>query len=446
MLRLTLRIVVLLMMIPTAVSADLLDYDPTSGDWTGLTRLINAAGTVGVTLTPSETLDFRDLDPTKPLVIIYPQQRLDVPNLIRYVADGGRILLADDFGESEELLDRLEVRRIVSDPGNLPHDTFAESNVALPIITARGRHDLLDGVDRVVANHPSVITNTGGPVLRYDGGGGFVYDMNLGDGKVIVVADASIFINQMLGEADNEMFAANALRYICRGEPVCEVQLLTKRFEQVGTYSDSILDFGDGRSIDALNDLLREILDALPGGQFLYWMTLLLGFGLAVYLGTVLPVRRTRPYSAYVSDFLGGVPSPQSEFDWNVSRFGGGSRTMNYALPMAILKEIFEELFLEALDQWPSRAEERPDVQQLGQMFADRYMNGRSATERARVQADVVGLLATFAQIPPRPRVFLDNDTHFGEGDLLEHHRRSIHILKIMGLADEYQRRTRGIV
>ncbi len=436
----------LLTAMPALAGADLLDYDPDSPDWTGLSRFIDAGRTVGVTLTPTQTLDFRDLDPEQPLVILYPQEPLDVPNLIRFVSDGGRILLADDFGESEALLDRLEIQRVLTDPGNLPHTTYAGGNVALPIITARGRHDLLEGVGHVVANHPSVITNVGGPVLRYDSGGGFVYDMNLGDGKVVVVADASLFINRMLGEADNEVFAANALRYICRDNPSCAPRLLTKRFAQVGSYRDSMLDLGDGRSVDAINEALKQILDALPDGEFLYWMSLLLGLGLAVYLGTVFPIRKTRPYSAYVSDFLGAIPSPQSEFDWNVSRFGRGSRTMNYALPMAILKEIFEELFLDALGHWPSRAQERPDVQALGELFADRYLVGRTQDDRNAAKADVVRLLATFAQIPPRPRVFLDNDTHFGEADLLEHHRRAIHVLKIMGLADEYQRRTRGNV
>lgn len=444
--RLLLLLFSLVTLLSAPAAADLLDFDPQSADWTGLSRFIDAGRTVGVTVTPTDTLDYRQLNPDEPMIIVYPQQPVDVQNLIRYVADGGRVLLADDFGESEDLLARLEIQRVVSDPGNLPHDTYANGNVALPIITAHGRHDLLTGVDQIVANHPSVISNVGGPVLRYDEGGGFVYDMNLGQGKVIVVADASIFINQMLAEADNEVFAANALRYICRDKPICEAHLYTKQFSQVGAYSDSFFDFNNGASVDAMNDLLKAIVDSLPAGQFLYWMTLLLGFGLAVYLGTVFPVRRTRPYSAYVSDFLGAIPSPQSEFDWNVSRFGGGSRTMNYALPMAILKEIFEELFLDAVGHWPSRAEERPNVQQLGALFTQRFMDARTEDDRNATEADLVRLLATFAQIPPRPRVFLDNDTHFSEADLLEHHRRALHILKIMGLADEYQRRTQGIV
>ena len=439
-------IALLLVSGPGAAVAEMIDYDPNSSDWTGLARFVDAGRTVGVTITPSEKLDFRSLDPDRPVVIVYPRTELDPIQLARWVSDGGRLLLADDFGMSESLLERLAIQRVVSDPGNLPHDTYANDNEALPVIRARGRHALLEGVDTIIANHPTVISNVGGPVLRYDGGGGIVYDMNLGRGKVIVVADASIFINQMMATADNELFAANALRYICRDETPCDVQLLSGDFQQTGKYSDSVFDVGDGASVDSFNDLISEILDSLPAGQFLYWMTILLASGLALYLGTVFPIRRTRRYSSHISDTLGAVPWPQSEFDWNVSRFGSGSRTMNYALPMAILKEIFEELFLDALGYWPSRAGERPDVKVLAKEFADQYLADRTEDERDQIRGDVFRLLATFAQLPPRPRVFLDNDTHFSEADLLEHHRRALNALKIMGLSHEYQRRTRGIV
>lgn len=427
-----------------SAGADIQDYDPDSSDWTGLSRMVDAGRTIGIEVVPSDTLDFRTLDPERPLIIVYPQRPLDVPNLSRYVVDGGRVLLADDFGNSEDFLERLEIQRVVPEPANLPHDTFANDNPALPIVTARGRHPLLEGVQRVVANHPSVINNVGGPVLAYDVGGGLVYDMNLGEGKVIVASDASLFINQMLDEADNEVLLANALRYVCDDRPSCRPILLTRSFEQTGTYSDSPFDLGDVGSFDSINEAIQEFLDSLPGAEFLYWLSLLIGVGLAIYLGSVFPVRRTRPYSAYVSDFLGAIPSPQSEFDWNVSRFGRASRTMNHALPMAILKETFEELFLDELGTWPAEGPARPDIEQLGDTFSSRYLADRTEDERAAIRNDVVRLLATFAQIPPRSRVFLDNDAHFSGADLLEHHRRAMNVLKLMGLHDEYERRTRG--
>lgn len=431
--------------IAPAAWAELIDYEPSSDDWTGLSRMTDVARTLGIELEHADSLDFRTLTPERPIFIIYPQQPLDVPNLTRFVVDGGRVFLADDFGHSEDFLERLEIQRIVPDVRNLPHDTYVNDNPALPLVSARGRHPLLEGVQRVVANHPTVISNVGGPVLAFDSGGGLVYDMNLGDGKVVVAADASLFINQMLDEADNEVFLANALRYACRDAPDCRPILLTKRFGQTGSYSDTPLDIGDVGSFDALNEAISELLDALPGEEFLYWMSLILAFGLAVYVGAVFPIRRTRPYSSYVTDFLETIPGPQSEFDWNVSRFGGGSRTMNYALPMAILKEIFEELFLEELGYWSVARDERPDIGRLADEYVDRYVRrGKDADKADALRKEVVELLGVMAQIPPRSRVFLDSDAHIWERDLLEYHRRALHVLKTMGLHDEYQRRTRG--
>lgn len=439
-------LVFVLLLLPVVAFAELLDYEAESADWTGLSQFVAIAQVTGARVETATELDYSALDPSQPLVIVYPREPLDVRQLAQYVSDGGRILLADDFGESESLLERLEIQRIVTSPGNLPHTNFANGNRALPVITSRGSHPLLTGVNRVVANHPAVINNAGGPVLRYDEGGGFVYDMNLGDGKVIVVADASIFINGMINVAENDVFTANVLRYICRDEPGCRPLLVTKDFAQHGTYDRSLFSLNDTELLEAFNDFIQEVQERLPGADFLYWMSLLLCAGVVVYVVTVFPARRTRAYSRHVTKLLESVPPPQSEFDWNVSRFADGGRSMNYALPIAILKESFEELFLDALGHWPSSAETRPGIRQLGAQFATTYLADRTEDVRSSIEDDVVALLATFAHIPPRARVFLDNDAHYSEGTLLQYHRRAMTVLTIMGLTDEYERRTRGII
>lgn len=431
-----------IILISRPAGADLADYDPTSDDWTGMSAFVELADEMGIEIEVADTLDFRALDPDRPLIVVYPQQPLEVPNFARYIVDGGRVLLADDFGESDEFLARLEIQRMIPEYRNLPHDTYVNDNPSLPLVRSRGRHPLLEGVEAVMANHPSVVSNVGGAILTYDGGGGLVYDMNLGEGKAIVVGDSSMFINHMLGEADNEAFAANALRYICRDAPGCRPILVTRRFEQRGSYDDTGLDIDVG-SLDELNEAIDELVASLPSGELLYWLSLILAFGLAVYMATIFPIRRTRPYSAYVTDFLYSVPSPQSEYDWNVSRFGRGPRTMNFALPMAILKEIFEELFLTELGYWES-GDERPSVTKLADEFVERYGARLSDKQRDELHDDVVRLLGAFANIPPRSRVFLDSDANITHRELLEHHARAMEVLKTMGLHDEYQRRTRG--
>ncbi len=425
------------------------DYEPESSEWNGLQELNTLAMSEGARLEFTDTLDYRALEADKqPLILIYPQAELDVRSLSRFVLDGGRVLVADDFGSSEPLLDRLEIRRVVPSPGNLPHSQFVDQNPALPLFEPAGRHPLLDGVDRVVANHPAVVSNPGGPVVGYDAGGALVYDMNLGPGKVIVVGDASLLINQMLGVADNGRFVANAIRYLCAERDLtspCQPRVLVRDFKQQGIYDDGIFD-GDqdvSSTVDQINESISDLMDALPGSELLYYLSILMAAGLALYLMTIFPLRRTRAYSAYVSDFFDAIPQPQSEFDWNLSRFGHGGRNMNYALPLSILKESFEEVFLDELGYWPSEPGNRPDVSELADMVIERHGKKLSAAEKKQRRNTIRELLGLMARIPSRNRVFLDSDAHFSEADLLKIHRLTVETLRLMGIEDEYKRRTR---
>lgn len=425
------------------------DYERESEAWNGLSGLETIAMSEGFKLEFVDSIDYQELERDRqPVVFIYPRSELDVRSLSRFVLDGGRVLIADDFGTSEPLLERLEIRRVVPSPGNLPHSRFVEENPALPRFEPEGRHPLLEGVDQIVANHPAVLSNPGGPVVGYSAGGALVYDMNLGPGKAIVVADASIMINQMLGVADNGRFVANALRYLCEGrdeiEP-CQPRVLVKSFEQRGVYGDGVFDGQEDVSstVDSINEAISDLMDALPGSELLYYLSILLAAGLALYLVTVFPLRRTRAYSAYVSDFFDAIPQPQSEFDWNLSRFGRGARNMNYALPLSILKEDFEEVFLGELGYWPSEPGNRPDVTELATMVVQRYGSRLSPSEVKTRRQSIRELLGLMARIPSRNRVFLDSDAHFSEADLLKIHRLTVETLRLMGIEDEYKRRTR---
>lgn len=426
-------------------------YGVNDADWTGLRDFAELARAEGVELGASNVLDLGALDPAEPLVIFYPQQPLDVESLAGFVIDGGRIVLADDFGHSDAFLQRLSIARRAVSPMNLPHQAFVGGNPAFPLFEPRGRHPLLEEVDRLVANHPAVLFNVGGPVVAFDESGGLVYDMTLGEGKVIVIADPSMFINHMLGVADNAALARNALHYACREQRPCRAQLLSGTWQERGHYHQQS---GERRhleqdlraQIDELNAKMRSIIEGLPVGDLLYYLSLLLVGGLAAYLATIFPLRRPRAYSRYIQDCLASAPAPQSEFDWNMERFGKSEEgRVNYALPLAILKEVFEEMFLSAMGLWPSRSHERPNVEALGRAFVERYLPDASAAERRRVEREVVDVLATFAGIPTRHRVFLDSDAYFGERDLIRIYRRAMELLRIMGLEEEYERRTRSL-
>ncbi len=438
------RAILFMLVLAASPAFGIEDYAPASADWYGMQAFVQLGESLGFEIVMSDTLDWSQLSVAEPVIIVYPRKDLNGDSLADWVGDGGRVLLLDDFGKSTSFLNRLNVTRIEPSLGSLPHNDFADELPAFPVFHPQGRHPLIDGVETVVANHPSVISNEGGPVIAFSAGGALVYDMNLGDGKAILMSDSSLFINQMLGIADNAVLAQNSLEYICRNERPCRVHFFVGDFANVGTYKG--LDDGVNldESVGTINRFLSKFMDALPGHELLFYLSLLLGIGMAAYLCTVFPLKRMRAYSAFVDDFYRPIPEPQSEFDWNLSRFGTPNRRLNYALPLSILKELFEELFLTDLELWPSEPGSRPNIEAMTDLFDEKHLRGESETERRKARTDLLQLLVELTAIPPRNRVFLDSDAHFGAADLLRLNRRVLETLKRMGLDDEYKRRTHG--
>ncbi len=423
------------------------DYDTSQGDWNGMRDFKLLAESEQVELVFHDDLDLDTLNLDEPLLIIYPNQDLRSDSLSRYVVDGGRVILADDFGKSGTFLKRLDVSRTEPLRGTLPHDEFFQRNPALPVLRARGVHPLLEGVKVMVANHPAVLFNVGGPVMGYSQDGGLIYDMNLGDGKVIVIGDASLFINHMLNVADNGRFLRNALSYACQNKPDCRVHVYTREFTQSGSYGNDDDFFGDREEVsvrvEELNELLDEMMRQLPASQLFYYLGMLIAVGLVAYLVAIFPLRRTREYSAYVQDTLLAIHQPQSEFDWNLSRYSRANSATNYALPISILKELVEELVLKKMGLWELQGTRRPTVPEIAEQFARDYLANYPADERRKLERKFTDLLATFASVPTRQRIFLDADTFFGERDLLQLYTNSMEILDILDLKESYERRIR---
>lgn len=424
------------------------DFSPESADWNGLRDFVDLARENGMDVDVASRVDYSELTPDDVLIFVHPTNSVDVDNAAEFVVDGGKMLVADDFGAAGPMLDRLDVTRLRVESGDLPHQTYVRGNPALPIFTARGEHPLLGGVRKVVANHPTVLTNVGGPVIAYDDGGGIVYDMNLGGGKVIVYGDSSMLINHMLAVADNAILAENTIEYLCAGRSECRAQLIVGSFAQSGNYvsGDESQNQALSERIEDWNEALDKVMRNLPASQLLYYLGILLAAGLSLYLAAVFPVRKSREYSHYITDAGSEVADPQAEFDWNLSRFGGGGRETNYALPLAILKEMFEEMFLEKLGRWDNDEKQKADVQTLGAEYRRQYLADVDPQLANQIEAEVVDLLATFAQIPTRHRVFLDSDAYFSERDLIKIYRRTKDVLRHMGLEEEYERRTRSLV
>jgi hypothetical protein len=426
------------------------DYGLENLEWNGLSEFLRLADSHDIELRPVSTLDYATLGPDDRLIVIYPTRELPAEQFAEFVVDGGRVLLFDDFGASTQILNRLDVERLPA--SSIPHNDHHLGRPGLPIFRPVGKHPLLVGVQEVVANHPSALRTSGGPILPFeDPSAGLVYDMRLGRGKVVVVGDASLLINHMLLVGDNRKFLGNALRYLCRDvEGECRPFLLVGDVSLTGEYaaqSDPRQDAAEWTedALAAINRWVDRLSREVPPENALYYGSILLMIGVVVFVIIVFPWRRRRAVAPDV-----GPPSevrPLSEFEWNLLRYRRGRR-VNHALPMSILKAEFERLFFrEVRGQEPIPQPESPRraafLKVCAQRYMDTYRGDLAGGARKRVSREVLALLRLFSGIPPRHRLFLDSEAHFSERELMGAWRRSRGILEVMGVDDEYEQRTR---
>ncbi|WP_273836295.1 DUF4350 domain-containing protein [Halococcus sp. PRR34] len=174
-------------------------------------RYANASptGTVAVVLSPESGYGPRETD-----------------RLRSFVRDGGTLLVAEDFGQhTNPLLDAVGARARVT--GQLLRDEqYNYRSTALPIARNVSNATVMEGVDGLTLNHGSPVSPNGATVLASTSAVAYV-DTNrnadlddqdrigsapvatsesVGDGRVIVVGDPSLFINTMLDRSGNRAF------------------------------------------------------------------------------------------------------------------------------------------------------------------------------------------------------------------------------------------------
>ena len=148
-----------------------------------------------------------------------------------YLHRGGTLVLADDFGTGNQLLESLGMEARFSG-GLLKDPSFRDGSALLPITL----HTMYDGVDSVVFNYATVLIDAGGakvtawssPFSVLEAVGGelqpgmgswpLVAELSLGAGKLVLVSDSSLFINGMIRRGDN----GQLLWALLKGEAVID--------------------------------------------------------------------------------------------------------------------------------------------------------------------------------------------------------------------------------
>lgn len=427
-----------------------LDYDASSTEWNGLSQLYDMLHAGRRDLVFDASIDLASHPVDQPIALLYPTQDLPVDQLLAFVHDGGRLLIADDFGRSGPLLQRLGVSRR---PLGAVHNTFFRDNPALPILVPEGQHALSAGVETVLANHPAALSADGRPVVPFDDPtAGLVYDLSYGRGGVVAVADPSLFINFMLDMADNRTLANNIFRHLCEAREPCRIHLITRDTGISGQYPVALpLPPGQGpdqtlaETLQEVNDTLGKVSQFKPDPVGVHWASIFLSLGVTFMLLVALPL--SRPEWLQFSLIPSKRTRSRSEFEWNLERLLDGGRDGDYALPLAILKQEFEDLFFSALAKNPGELDpdawyEPIQLEVFAKRFAASVAKGKGRAAARSASARALSALRNLATLPSRKGLVPEVDARYSERTFKKVYGELRGLLRDLGLWEQYEQRT----
>jgi hypothetical protein len=426
------------------------DYDVGNSEWNGLSELYRVLLLAGREIAVSPIVNLRDLPLEQPLLLVHPTSDLPAAELVQWVEAGGRLLVADDFGSADPLMRALGVRPLA---GANPHATFYRENPALPLFGDVAEHPVTDGVSLVWGNHALALRSEEAPLIRWDlPDYGLLYEVELGAGRALVLGDPSVLINFMFELPDNRTLALNLVRRLCEGREPCTVRLVTGATPLVGDFPEPPREDRLRRgqelfdeSFELVNERLDRLRLARPSPRGVYVASLLFALGVAAFLFSALPLSPPK----WLTFSLRGPKGARSrsEFEWNLERLLRDGAEGDYALPLSILKDEFEELFFGALARDPSELAEnqRYQPEQL-QRFASRFAakafpeasrgRQREATQRA------LETLTLLASIPPRTSLVPEVDARYSERLFRRVFAETRRLLVEIGLFGRYEQRT----
>lgn len=191
------------------------DYATDSGEWNSVSRLIQIARDRQIPVETPDRLDVGTLQPTDSLLILHPREALPAPAVTAFLRAGGRAALADDFGAGDALLEVFQISRAAPDARRAPQ---LRGNPELLLARPRGRHRLTEGVAALGSNHPAMVHHRElAPIFELSEGEALVLAGAVGSGRLVVLSDPSVLIDNMLELRDNRRFAENLLSYLDDG-------------------------------------------------------------------------------------------------------------------------------------------------------------------------------------------------------------------------------------
>jgi hypothetical protein len=184
-------------------------------------------------------LPYAELKPEDTVFLIAPDRSLDVASLGRFLKEGGRVVLLDDFGTGDELLRYFGMKRVPL--------TSKGSQGEFPLAEPVSAHPTTSDLATVHLNHASAIEHHDLSsilvVHREDRDAVVAVAGAVKNGRFFVVSDASVVINEMMQFTGNKTFAKNLIDYAMDddvwGKRHGRAFVVSGEFEQVGAYGEA---------------------------------------------------------------------------------------------------------------------------------------------------------------------------------------------------------------
>lgn len=220
------------------------DFSIYNTGWNGCSRLAVRTYQTG-DLTPSFRLDDdQDLDVAQRNILDYdvvPNSTSilflgpdldftseEIDHMDDFLRRGGKVVLADDLGTGNQLLDGLNTSSRFS--GNTVFDVSFEKRPDFSVVYDFRDHELTQDLSFAMLNRPTyLIPDDRAMTLMNTSEGAWVEEgedtkrigkspvmsiEDYGDGELILISDPSIMINSMIDKLDNGVIVSNLLNYI----------------------------------------------------------------------------------------------------------------------------------------------------------------------------------------------------------------------------------------
>lgn len=313
------------------------DYSISHKAWNGLSTWAALAAGEGLNVVEKHSIDWEELDSNDVLVLIYPTNFVDPVKVVSFIRNGGRVLIADDFGTGDQILSQLGGRR----SQQFRAQSYQDDQVFTPVATPKGTHPLSAGVVALTTNHPSALSDLEGMenIFTFASGEAVVATAELGLGRYVALADPSVLINRMLQFEGNLQFSINLLRYLIRpGESDRFIVLsgaVTLSGQPRNRYDDGTLRGSVSANVARANGWLDDLNTWIFKAKSLRIATVIAAFALGVFVFFVVPQARHKPLDGAWTR-AGASTLPLTDFPKKYS--DAGPRT-SFLLPAAIARD-----------------------------------------------------------------------------------------------------------